>query len=92
MTEPMNMKELEDALEKTSPYTAPGASGIPSEIWKSEEWKLSAISLLIKDKDNVTDPTKYRPVALLDTLYKVYTSILSARLQIDPHMNKLPIL
>jgi len=43
----------------------------------TEEWKLSAISLLVKDKDNIADPTKYRPIALLDTLYKIYTSILS---------------
>jgi len=35
MVEPIQMKELETALEKISPYTAPGASGIPSEIWKS---------------------------------------------------------
>jgi len=47
----------------------------------ADEWKLSAISLLVKDKDNIADPTKYRPIALLDTLYKIYTSILSARLQ-----------
>jgi hypothetical protein len=35
------------------------------------------IILLEKDPENKIQPGKYRPIALLDTLYKVYTSIQS---------------
>jgi len=29
------MDELEEALYKANPYTSPGESGIPTEIWKN---------------------------------------------------------
>jgi exonuclease III len=99
----ITIEELNYALAHVREYTAPGMSGIPTEVWKNadnktkelilhffnnffnkeeipEEWKITAIILLEKDEKNREDPTKYRPIALLDTLYKIYTAILSIRL------------
>src|SRR3954471_20512210 len=39
-----------------------------------DRWKVSVITLLQKDKDKSHIPTEYRPISLLDTLYKVYTT------------------
>jgi len=44
-----------------------------------EQWKSSAIILLEKDPKFKTDPSKYRPIALLDTMYKIYTATTSFR-------------
>ena len=45
-----------------------------------EAWKHSTISLLEKNS-NTNLPEMYRPIALLDTLYKIYTSILNNKLK-----------
>ena len=39
-----------------------------------DRWKVSSITLLQKDKDKSHIPTEYRPISLLDTLYKIYTT------------------
>ena len=51
------------------------------------EMKLSYITLLPKDEKNRTEVSKYRPVSLLNTDYKVISKILTARLR--KVMNKL---
>ena len=45
------------------------------------EMKLSYITLLPKDEKNRTEVSKYRPVSLLNTDYKVISKILTARLR-----------
>jgi len=35
ITKRITMDELEEALYKANPYTSPGESGIPTEIWKN---------------------------------------------------------
>ena len=52
-----------------------------------EEMKLTYITLLPKDEKNRTEVSKYRPVSLLNSDYKVISKILTARLR--KVMNKL---
>jgi hypothetical protein len=40
-----------------------------------DSWKENLTILLYKNKGETTDPSKYRPIALLDTLYKLWTSL-----------------
>jgi hypothetical protein len=40
-----------------------------------DSWKENLTILLYKNKGENSDPSKYRPIALLDTLYKLWTSL-----------------
>ena len=44
-----------------------------------KEWKKSQIFTIYK-KDNPNDPLNYRPIALLNTTYKIYSTLINARL------------
>ena len=44
-----------------------------------DEMELSELATLYK-KGNVEDPANYRPISLLNTIYKIYAAILQKRL------------
>ena len=44
-----------------------------------DEMELAELVTLYK-KGNVEDPANYRPIALLNTIYKLYASIMQVRL------------
>ena len=99
-------KRPDNILDTLTLNKSPGEDGIPNEVLKGmnkeimnkckkrgqipERWKTSVISLLEKDKEKNHIPTEYRPVALLDTLYKVYTTWLYWELR--EHVNERNIL
>ena len=45
-----------------------------------DEWRHCQILPLYKNKGSITDPNKYRGIALLTNLYKMYTNIICRRL------------
>ena len=55
-----------------------------SKIWESgsipSTWKEAIVVLLYKGKGLDTDPANYRPISLLNSIYKVFASMLQARL------------
>lgn len=54
-----------------------------------KEWKLSMITLIEKDPSQKSNPAKYRPIALLDNLYKIFTLIITKRLTRYCQENKI---
>ncbi|GBN77615.1 Retrovirus-related Pol polyprotein from type-2 retrotransposable element R2DM [Araneus ventricosus] len=44
-------------------------------------WKRTTTVLIPKTKDKLNDPSNWRPIALSNTLYKIYTKVLAGRLQ-----------
>ncbi|GBO37569.1 Retrovirus-related Pol polyprotein from type-1 retrotransposable element R2 [Araneus ventricosus] len=44
-------------------------------------WKRTTTVLIPKTKDKLDDPSNWRPIALSNTLYKIYTKVLAGRLQ-----------
>ena len=55
-----------------------------NEIWSSGEvptnWKEAIVVSIYKGKGADTDPANYRPISLLNTIYKIFASMLQARL------------
>ena len=55
-----------------------------NEIWSSGEvptnWKEAMVVSIYKGKGTDTDPANYRPISLLNTIYKIFASMLQARL------------
>ena len=55
-----------------------------NEIWEAgeapEEWKEAVIVTIYKGKGKDTDPANYRPISLLNAVYKVFAAMLQARL------------
>ena len=47
-----------------------------------DEWRHCQIIPLYKNKGSITDPNKYRGIALLTNLYKMYTNIICRRLYV----------
>ncbi|GBL72532.1 Retrovirus-related Pol polyprotein from type-1 retrotransposable element R2 [Araneus ventricosus] len=46
-----------------------------------QSWKKTTTILIPKTKSNLDDVTNWRPIALSNTIYKVYTKVLAGRLQ-----------
>ena len=55
-----------------------------NQIWESgnisDNWKEAIVVLLYKGKGLDTDPSNYRPISLLNSIYQVFASMLQARL------------
>ena len=55
-----------------------------NEIWETgeapAEWKQAVIVTLHKGKGKDTDPANYRPILLLNAVYKVFAAMLQSRL------------
>ena len=55
------------------------------KIWRTkevpEDWAVAFIVLLSKDPDKRGDPSEFRPIAITNTVGKVFFSIMSSRLQ-----------
>ena len=55
-----------------------------NEIWSTGEvptnWKEAIVVSMYKGKGTDTDPANYRPISLLNTIYKIFASMLQARL------------
>ena len=65
---PILKREVDQAIERGE---------IPGQM------KLSYITLLPKDANNRTEVSKYRPVSLLNTDYKIISKMLITRLQAE---------
>lgn len=46
-----------------------------------KKWKESTTTMIYKGKGDKTDPLNYRPIALLSCVYKVYSQIITNRIQ-----------
>ena len=57
--------------------------GVWDEGKVPDSWKHAAIVTIYKGKGLDTDPQNYRPIALLNTMYKVFASIIQNRLAQD---------
>ena len=55
-----------------------------NEIWEKghipDSWKEATVVSLYEGKGAETDPANYRPISLLNTIYKVFASMIQARL------------
>ena len=55
-----------------------------NDIWETGEapppWKEALVVSIFKGKGSDTDPVNYRPISLLNTIYKVFASLLQVRL------------
>ena len=49
------------------------------EVELPEYWRVAVVKVLFKEGDDM-DPANYRPIALLNTIYKIYGSIIQIRL------------
>ena len=45
-----------------------------------DQWSNSIVKMLYKKKGEKTDPANYRPIALLNAIVKIFTSVLSCRI------------
>ena len=58
--------------------------GYYSQVWQAgeapEEWKEALVVSIYKGKGSDTDPANYRPISLLNTIYKIFAAMLQARL------------
>ena len=63
-----------------------------NEIWEKgeapEEWKQAVVVTLYKGKGADTDPANYRPISLLNAVYKVFAAMLQTRLS-TTHENNI---
>ena len=63
-----------------------------NEIWSTGEvptnWKEAIVVSIYKGKGTDTDPANYRPISFLNTIYKIFASMLQARLaqEHDSHL------
>ena len=63
-----------------------------NDIWTSGEvprnWKEAVVVSIYKGKGTDTDPANYRPISLLNAIYKIFASMLQARLaqEHDSHL------
>ena len=63
-----------------------------NEIWSSGDvpnnWKKAIVVSIYKGKGADTDPANYRPISLLNTIYKIFASMLQTRLaqEHDSHL------
>ena len=55
-----------------------------NKVWEAgeapEEWKEALVVSIYKGKGADTDPANYRPISLLNTIYKIFAAMLQARL------------
>ena len=55
-----------------------------NQIWEKgellNEWKETIVVSIYKNKGKDTDPANYRPISLLNSIYKVFAAMLQTRL------------
>ena len=55
-----------------------------NDIWETREappaWKEALVISIFKGKGSDTDPSNYRPISLLNTIYKIFAAMLQTRL------------
>ncbi|OXA58961.1 RNA-directed DNA polymerase from mobile element jockey [Folsomia candida] len=73
---PITMQELQRALSSLPVGKAPGTDGIPNELLKV----LPTDALLVLLECDKLNPNNYRPIALLNSLLKLFTHIICHRL------------
>ena len=66
--------------------------GIYNDAWEKgntpQNWAEATVVTIFKGKGTDTDPANYRPISLLNVMYKIYASMIQSRLAklIEPHL------
>ncbi|TFY73649.1 hypothetical protein EWM64_g10363 [Hericium alpestre] len=88
---------IERAIDKLKPYKAPSPDSIPNVLWKEMQpyghpWKDSTTTILRKPgKPDYTKPGAWQPIALLNTIGKILSSVVADDLMsMAEHLDLLP--
>ena len=87
LNEPFKDQDILKAIKKLKNNKAAGHDQILNEFLKNspstfmpDDWCISGIMLIYKNKGSANDPTNYRGISLLSCLGKLFTSCINNRL------------
>ena len=94
--EQLALEELQQALSRMTSHKAPGPDEAPAwldprgeldifqEVWNKgtilQDWKHALVVTIYKGKGLHTHPSNYRPISLLNSMYKLFAGIIQTRL------------